>query len=91
MFWALSRFLARSCKCIMEQTTTYDQSQVLKPFSQFYYTLFERWNPATLVSEGKESNTIKTVNMCEITNGRNRVDHCWQGKRDSVKYHWVQD
>lgn len=89
MFWALSRVLARSCKCIMEQKTTYDQSQVLKPFSHFYYTLFERWNPATLVSEVKESNTIKTVNMCEITNGRNRVRHSWQGKGDgdSVKYH----
>lgn len=43
----------------MEQKTTYDQSQVLKSFSQVYYTLFETWNAATLVSEVKESNTIK--------------------------------
>lgn len=44
----------------MEQKTTHDQSQVLKSFCQFYYTLFERWHPATLVSEIKASNTIKT-------------------------------
>lgn len=79
MFWALSRVLARSCKYIMEQKTTYDQSQVLKSFCQFYYTLFERWHAAILVSVIKASNTIKTVNMCEITNGRNGVGHSWQG------------
>lgn len=89
MFWALSGVLARSCKCIMEQKATYGQSQVLKSFSQFYYTLFERWNPAILVSEIKECNTIKTVNMCEITNEKNRVGHSWQGKGDgdSGRYH----
>lgn len=64
----------------MEQKTTYGQSQVLKSFCQFYYALFERWRPATLVTEIKASNTIKTVNMCEITNGSNRVGHSWLGE-----------
>lgn len=85
MFWALNRVLARSCKYIMEQKTTYHQSQFLKSFCQFYYTLFERWHPATLVSEVKASNTIKTVNMCEITNGRNRVGYSWWGGGEELE------